>query len=137
MKLPRDLAAKVCELAGVPAAGPSRAQPEAAFQRKVIQYAQAHGWKVVSFRAVRVQRKDGSVFYQTPTGADSAGWPDLLCVKKGRPLTAVELKSRTGRPTAAQLAWLDLLADCDVRAFVWWDKPGVWVEIERVLGGKP
>jgi hypothetical protein len=55
---------------------------ETVFQNDVIIYAHSTGWFVSHFRGVRIQRQDGSVYYQTPCSADGKGLPDLLMVRE-------------------------------------------------------
>lgn len=88
---------------------------EKAFQRQIMDYAKLRGWKVL-----HVLRMRGS----------EAGWPDLSLVRPPRFL-AVELKSEHGRPTPAQLEWLEALSGCGVETHLW--KPSDWREIEEAL----
>ena len=114
-----------------PAVGPPKGGwREADFQQAVIGYARQRGWKVAWFRPVRVQRKDGSVYHETPVGADGKGWPDLVLVRAGEIIFA-ELK--VGRNTASeeQIAWLDALRETGAAAGVW--RPADWDTILEVL----
>lgn len=109
---------------------------EKQFQQQVIDFARLHGWAVAHFRRVRVQRKDGSVYYETPAAADGAGWPDLaLCHRKAGRLIFAELKVGRNQPTPEQAAWIALFRLGDHEAYVW--RPEQWPEIERVLSGSP
>lgn len=104
---------------------------EAAFQAQVIELAHVLGWRVAHFRGARVQRRDGSVRYQTPVQADGAGFPDLVMVRGGR-LIVAELKSARGRTRAEQEAWLasfEGVPGCEV--YVW--RPRDWDAIAGVL----
>lgn len=106
---------------------------EAAFQQQVIDLAHLYGWKVASFRKVRVQRADGSVYWETPVGADGAGWPDLVLVKGGR-ILAWELKVGTNKPSPDQLAWLSALdAVPGVEADAVWSDDWEWVK-QQLMG---
>lgn len=105
-------------------------QRESDFQEQVIQLARLLRWRVAWFRPVRVQRRNGTVYHETPVGADGKGWPDLILTRAGR-LVAAELKSERGRLTAQQTAWLAALRAAGVEAHVW--KPSDWPEIERIL----
>lgn len=128
MKRPASLSAPSLE--GVL---PLRTVSEADFQKQVTIFAHLHGWKVASFRTVRVQRKDGSTFYETPAGADGAGWFDLVLVhRKRRMVIAVELKIGKNKKTDAQLDWALCFEAAGVPVYTW--KPKDWPEIERVLG---
>lgn len=76
---------------------------EAQWQQRVMDAARAAGWLVVHFRPAMTQRGR----WITPMAGD-AGFPDLVLAKGGRVLIA-ELKSDSGKPTAAQKAWLAAL----------------------------
>ena len=104
---------------------------ETEFQQTIIDLANALGWVVAHFRGVRVQRQDGSVYYQTPVQADGAGFPDLVLVKDY--VIYAELKTDTGKVSEAQTKWINLLskAGCDV--YVW--RPKQFEDIARILGG--
>ena len=104
---------------------------EDAFQAQVIEMARTLGWKVAHFRAVRIQRKDGTVYYATPVQADGEGFFDLVMCNGRRTLFA-ELKKASGRKRAAQEAWLALLLDAGQEAFLW--RPADMDAIEAVLG---
>ena len=103
------------------------------FQQTVIDYAKLKGWKVAHFRSARIQRKDGSVFYQTPVQADGAGFPDLCLTRLSR-IVFAELKSSTGRIAPEQDEWLKALANTEkVEVYVW--KPEDFEqEVIEVLG---
>jgi hypothetical protein len=103
---------------------------EKEFQQQVIDFAHLHGWKVAWFRPVRVQRADGSVYYETPVGADGKGWPDLILVK-GVKIVAAELKVGKNTTSPEQDRWLAVLATCCIPAFVW--TPSTWEEISECL----
>jgi hypothetical protein len=64
-------------------------------------------WKVAHWRSVLVQPKVGKPFYQTPVSADGAGFPDFCLVRER--IVFIEAKSGTGRLSAEQKAWRDLL----------------------------
>lgn len=103
---------------------------EHGFQTCVIDVAHLAGWRVAHFRAGRTA--DG---WRTPVTADGAGWPDLVCVRGDRIIFA-ELKSDTGKLSARQRQWLDvlqLIPGCEV--YVW--RPGDWAELVQVLTGRP
>jgi len=114
-------------------------ETEEKFQQRVIDLAHARGWRVAHFRPVRVQRKDGSVYYCTPVGADGEGFPDLELVRER--IVKAELKSASekrrkapGREKGlkpAQQEWRDAYIRAGVEWYVW--SPDDWPEIERVL----
>lgn len=87
---------------------------EASFQQQVIDVALLKGWKW--FHAPRAQHRtrEGRVYVENVT----AGWPDLTLVRGDR-MVCMELKSRTGKATAAQIGWIVALnAIPGVEAFV-------------------
>jgi VRR-NUC domain len=96
---------------------------EAALQAAVIDLAHVMGWRVAHFRPAFERGR-----YRTPVDADGAGFPDLLMVRDGRIIVA-ELKSATGRLSAAQTEWLDAFARCHrvvVATQVW--TPKEWLD---------
>ena len=111
----------------------SKSMSEAELQQNIIDLARVLGYKAAHFRGVRVQRKDGSVYYQTPVQADGAGFPDLVLAKEGRTIY-VECKSEHGQVSPEQAEWLGVLAGLQV--YVW--RPEDWFNghIENVLMGK-
>lgn len=104
-----------------PAGSPKkkRGKPEAEFQEQVIGLARANGWRVAHFRAVRVQRKNGQVYHETPVAADGAGFPDLILVRRGR-LIVAELKVGANTTTAEQDAWLAAFKAAGAETYVWY-----------------
>lgn len=113
--------------------GKAPKQSEEEFQRAVIAYAKLHGWRVAHFRAVRVQRKNGSVYYETPVAGDGAGFPDLILLRDGD-IVVAELKSHRGVVRPNQLPWLDAWHRVGAYVYLW--RPDSWAEIEAVLGGE-
>lgn len=114
---------------GRPAAG-SRLS-EADFQQRVIDLARGLGWAVGHLRRVRVQRADGSTYFETPVAADGAGLPDLLLVRDR--LVWAELKSDDPRRQLdpPQEAWRDRFRRAGVEWHLW--RPAMWVEIVGIL----
>ena len=117
---------------------PKRAMPEIdtkisedEFQTQVISLAHLLGWKIAHFRGVRTQRRDGSVFYQTPVQADGKGFPDLVMVKDKRVIYA-ELKSEKGVLSVEQKEWLRLLALDKKREVYCWRPSEIW-DIQEIL----
>ena len=108
----------------------------------VMAYAQRNRWRVVHIRPARVlddnhqqthyarQRTPGnteaSYSYRTPYEGDT-GLPDLIMARAGVVLL-VELKSRTGRPTRDQTAWLK---EAGPNGRLW--SPNDWPEIRLEL----
>lgn len=107
---------------------------ETQFQQTVIDLAHLTGWRVAHFRGVRVQRKDGSIYYQTPVQADGTGFPDLVMARDDRTLYA-EIKVTPNKPSAEQWEWLRALqANPSNEVYLWY--PEDWEEIETVLQSK-
>ena len=122
---------------------------EADFQAIVMAYAMRNRWRVVHIRAAIVLEKDHQQkhyaarqrpadprhpyptgerehSYRTPYEGD-AGLPDLIMARAGVVLL-VELKSRTGRPTRDQTAWLK---EAGPNGRLW--SPNDWPEIRLEL----
>lgn len=105
---------------------------EAQFTAQVIAFARMHGWRVAHFRGVRVQRKGGGTYYETPVQGDGKGFPDLILVRRGT-LVAAELKVGRNAVTAEQRDWLAAFGAAGAAVHEW--RPEDWPEIERTLGG--
>ena len=105
---------------------------EADFQKQVTALARLNGWRVASFRKVRVQRANGSVYYETPVGADGTGWPDLVMTKGDR-LIAWELKTDRGTSSPEQRQWMAALSAAGVTTAI--VRPRDWDMIRRELEG--
>lgn len=91
-------------------------QTEAQFQTQVVQLARLMGW---------------AVYHPWLSVRSTAGWPDLALVRNGR-LILAELKTDTGKLTAAQEGWLNELSKVKgIEVSIW--RPGLWPEIEAVL----
>jgi hypothetical protein len=85
---------------------------------------------------VKLARQQQYLVYHTYTSKRSPeGFPDLICARAGSPLLAIETKTDTGQPTAAQAAWLEALGGCTgVVAEVW--RPAQLQEIVGRLRGE-
>ena len=103
------------------------------FQKAVIDLAQLLNYKCAHFRAVKITRKDGSVYHATPVAADGEGWPDLVMVGNGRVIYA-ELKSEKGVVSKGQEDWLRGLEDAGVECYTW--RPSMWEELKGILERK-
>ena len=83
------------------------------WERTVLNVAHAYGWRAMTIRPVF----DGTrKRWQTPVGADGAGWPDITLVRER--IVVAELKSGTGRTTPAQRDWLERLATAGVEGYI-------------------
>lgn len=116
----------------------AQAMSENDLQACVIDVAHHYGYKVAHFRSVRVKKKDGSTFWQTPVAADGTGWPDLVLVRAAREgmgrVIFAELKTERGTVEPAQRDWLALLTLTQrVEVHCW--RPTDWLNgtIERIL----
>lgn len=101
--------------------------PEAGLQRAVIDLAKLTGWLVHHTRPAQTKRG-----WRTPIQGD-VGFPDLVLVK-GHRVLFVELKSKRGRVTPDQEAWIMALALAGANIHVW--RPVDWPVIERTLKGE-
>jgi hypothetical protein len=112
-------------------------ESEAAFQKWVISCAHANGWRVAHFRRVRVQRKNGDVYWETPVAADGKGFPDLALVRER--VVWAELKSAGGRPSPEQTVWLAALAAAGQEVYLWSpaDRPSIAAALGRPASGLP
>lgn len=106
-------------------------QPEADFQKAVIDYARLHDWQVT-----HVTPAKWTAAGLVPDSAQK-GFPDLMFMRPVdgfiRPygLVFAELKKRDGRKRPGQQEWIDSLVAAGVPAFLW--RPADWPAIERVL----
>ena len=120
MKLPPDLEARILALAGVTVNGntPRRSiadtVSEKDFMAAVIKESERLGWKV---------------YHTHDSRKSQAGYPDLTLARDR--LIVAELKTESGRLTAAQANWLTALAEAGVECYVW--RPSSWTRIVEVL----
>lgn len=104
---------------------------EAKWQQQVIQLAGTLGWFCAHFRGVRVQRKDGTCFWQTPVQAQGKGFPDLVLVRGPR-LIFVELKrGPREKPSPEQEVWLAKLRQTEAEVYLW--RPQDFDRIQEIL----
>jgi hypothetical protein len=89
---------------------------EGMLQRQILDLAALRGWLA---------------YHPYDSRHSEAGWPDLALCRPPR-LVLVELKSATGRVSAAQRRWGDQLGACPgVECYLW--RPGDWDRIVEVL----
>ena len=86
---------------------------EAEWQKQVIELAHLLGWRVAHFRTAMNARGH----HMTPVAADGAGFPDLILVRDR--VIVAELKTRTGKTSAAQDAWLAAFTAAGISAYCW------------------
>lgn len=105
-------------------AAPLSANPgdwsEKDFQQEVVDLAKERGWLV---------------YHPYDSRRSEAGYPDLTMVHPVHGIIWGELKSRDGKVTDAQQAWLAALRDAGQRAYLW--RPVDWPSIVAVLLGYP
>lgn len=106
---------------------------EGQFQQAVYNLARANDWRVAHFRPVKVQRRDGSTYHETPIALDGRGWPDLVLVRGSQCLIR-ELKDDHGEAEPEQLDWLERLGAAGLDVAIW--RPSDWHLIEAVLAGE-
>jgi hypothetical protein len=104
-------------------------QSETSFETHFVAFARLHGWHCAHFRAVRVQRADGSFYFETPVAADGKGFPDWVLVRER--VIFAELKKVSGRFSFQQREWASWLVIAKAEVYGW--SPNNWEEIERVL----
>ncbi len=93
--------------------------------KAIADLARTYGWRVAGFRGVRIQRQDGSIFYQTPVLFDARGWPDLVLLKKaegkGKVSRRLAIEVKCGKDTLKpeQQEWLELMDACGFECWEW------------------
>lgn len=78
----------------------ARPLTEAQFFEQVRSLLNLYGWRWI---------------HQYDSRRSNAGWPDIFAVREGRAI-AIELKREGGKPTQAQLDWLESLNVAGIRA---------------------
>jgi hypothetical protein len=118
LKLSPDLERKCLELAASPQSPEpiaERGPSEKEWQWRVVNFAEAHGWK----------------YYHTYDSRRSPeGFPDLVLLRPGR-IVVAELKTDKGKVTAAQQEWLEAWQAAGAEVYVW--RPSMWAEVQEVL----
>ncbi len=85
--------------------------PEGKLQAAIIGAAQRLGWLV---------------YHTHDSRRSQAGFPDLVLVHPSHGVLFRELKTETGRLTAAQKTWIDTLTVAGANAAVW--RPLAWLD---------
>jgi hypothetical protein len=99
---------------------------ESDYQQTIIEYAQLRGWRVAHVRNVRIQRANGTYYYESPVQGDQ-GLPDLILGRNGE-VIFIEVKSDTGKLSDDQKKWIDALA-----GRVYLARPSNWDIIKIIL----
>lgn len=119
------------------APSPRPRMSERDWQALVISTAQTFGWRVAHFRKVRVQRRDGSTYWETPVAADGAGFFDLVLIHRRRgDVIFAELKARRGRVEPEQVKWQEAgrhAMDVNARTLVTVFRPNDWSRVLAIL----
>lgn len=71
------------------------------------------GWRTIHVRPGRVAHG-----WRTTVSGDGIGWPDVFAVRGAR-VIAAELKTKRGRLTDEQAAWLEALETAGVETHIW------------------
>jgi hypothetical protein len=103
---------------------------EAGFQQTVLELAKATGWRRAHFRKVRVQRKSGKTFWETPVAGDGKGFLDLLLLRDKR-LIVAELKMPREKMKPEQELWFAAWQEFGAETYLWY--PEDWDEIQKIL----
>jgi len=107
-----------------------KGESEAEFQKRFVAFARSLGWaRIAHFRKVRVQRKGGGTYWETPVAEDGKGFLDLELVRDR--LVKVELKVGRNKPTPEQEEWLAAYRAAGVECHVFYPKD--WELITEVL----
>lgn len=91
-------------------------QTEKEFQAAVLEYLRLKG-----YLCYHTYRSDKS----------EPGFPDIVCVKPGRPVAFIELKVGSGRLSVPQRRWLDRLEQAGAETHVFF--PADWDVIRKVF----
>lgn len=102
------------------------------WQNAVIECMRKNGFRTGHFRAVRIQRADGTVYYETPVQADGKGFPDAIGLRDTR-IVVAECKTGGGRVTPEQQTWLTAWHAAGAEVFIWHADLETWKEIQEVL----
>jgi hypothetical protein len=77
----------------------------------------------------------GYVTYHTHDSRRSdPGFPDLVCVKPGRPVLFVEVKAEKGRVSPIQQLWVDTINEASGDAMALVIRPRDWMVFLELLG---
>ena len=102
--------------------------------KAIADAAQRYGWRVAGFRTVRVQRKDGSIYYTTPVLFDGKGWPDLFLLNDKKKLAIViEVKVKKDKLKPEQMEWLEMFDRCGIPAYEFREQDWIDGSIIQVL----
>jgi len=133
VKLNHMLAKRCLKLAGETPTR-VRSKEEYEFQQDIVTLAQFFGWRVLWVRPVRIQRKDGTYYYETPVAANGKGWFDTFLVKErgdNKRMIWAEIKTDSGTLDPDQIAWQQAVNAAGGTAVVW--RPRDMNAIQREL----
>ena len=114
-RIPDDLAARILQQCGEAAVPIVETVSEKDWQKCVTDFASKHGWHW---------------HHQKVSKMSKEGWPDLVLARPGE-LLFVELKTESGRLTAAQENWRDWLLEAGAEWYCF--RPSDWPEVQEVL----
>ena len=123
-RIDKDLEAKLLSMPGVTVNGQPVAPPEPPpipglteeqFMASIIALAKRNGWRH---------------YHPRDSRKSVSGWPDLVMVR-GERILYVECKTDSGRTTADQEDWIELLRGAGQTVYVW--RPADWKVIEGIL----
>jgi len=107
-----------------------RALSEKDWQRQVTDLMDWHGWTWKHDRRVRVQRPNGSFYFETATdGPGGPGFPDITAWRER--VIYVELKRQGGRLSDEQVNAHRTLENAGAEVYVW--RPGDFDIVFNVL----
>jgi hypothetical protein len=92
---------------------------EAAFQRTVVALFRLHQWRL---------------WHNHIAWRSEAGWPDLICVHPRHGIRFLEIKTDTGKVTAAQEGWIFDLTRAGARCHVL--RPADFPLAQRIARGE-
>ena len=102
------------------------------FLGTILELAERTGWTAYHPRPAMVSIQERISYRTAAQGNGAEGFPDLFLAKPSHYCIMAELKSETGKMTAEQERWRDILElSLGVRYFLW--RPKDWDEVTQVL----
>jgi hypothetical protein len=93
----------------------------------VLDLLQLYNWRTLHIRPART-----AWGWETPIQGQGKGFPDILAAGHGR-LIFAELKSKLGRLTSEQVAWIEALVAAKQDVYIW--RPSDLPSIAAILRG--